>query len=310
MTDRVPHPANSTLNRRSMIAAAVAGAAAAPLVRAAEPRRKQDDTDADPAGERRGVRKGRIKQSSTLWCYGRPIEELAAVSAALGLYGVDVVNPPDWPVLKKYGLVSTMTPCMERGYGIANGLNKVENHEGHLQLVKERIDQSAEAGFRNIVVFSGNREDGLSDRQGLENCARALRQIAPYAEKKGQLLLMELLNSKRDHKGYMCDRTAWGVELVQKVGSPAFKLIYDIYHMQIQEGDVIATIREFHQSIGHYQTAGVPGRRNLDDNQELHYPAIMRAIAETGYDGAVGHEFIPSGDPREALAQAVEWCDV
>jgi len=289
-----------------LIARALAGAAVPALMSSlsAQPAR-QSNAEIKPA-----VRKGRLKQASVAWCYGAPLEELAKVTAALGLTGIDVVNPPDWPVLKKYGLTSTMTPCMERGYGIGNGLNKKQNHEGHLQLVKERIDASAQAGFRNILVFSGNRQDDLSDKEGLENCAIALREIAPYAEKKGQLLQMELLNSKRDHKGYMCDRTHWGVELVQKVGSPAFKLLYDIYHMQIQEGDVIATIKEFHEHIGHYHTAGVPGRSNLDETQELYYPAIMNAVAETGFDGVVAQEFIPRGDKVKALTQAVEACDV
>ncbi len=289
-----------------LIARALAGAAVPALMSSlsAQPAR-QSNAEIKPA-----VRKGRLKQASVAWCYGAPLEELAKVTAALGLTGIDVVNPPDWPVLKKYGLTSTMTPCMERGYGIGNGLNKKQNHEGHLQLVKERIDASAQAGFRNILVFSGNRQDDLSDKEGLENCAIALREIAPYAEKKGQLLQMELLNSKRDHKGYMCDRTHWGVELVQKVGSPAFKLLYDIYHMQIQEGDVIATIKEFHEHIGHYHTAGVPGRSNLDETQELYYPAIMNAVAETGFDGVVAQEFIPRGDKVKALTQAVQACDV
>lgn len=294
----------TSLTRRSLLVGSLAGATVVPAVGArAGAQRASDETPG-------GIKKGRLKQSSVLWCYGAPLEELAKVSARLGLSGIDVVNPPDWPVLQKYGLLSTMTPCMERGFGIARGLNKKEHHEGHLQLVKERIDASAEAGFQNILVFSGNREDGLSDRAGLENCAVALRQVVSHAEEKGQLLCMELLNSKRDHKGYMCDRTAWGAELVQKVGSDAFKLLYDIYHMQIQEGDVIETIREFRESIGHYHTAGVPGRGNLDENQELYYPAIMEAIADEPFDGYIGQEFIPRGNKAQALRQAVELCDV
>ena len=291
---------NRSLSRRSVLLASVAGASV--LSRSASAQ--------DAAPQKRGVRKGRLAQSSVHWCYGGPLEDLAKVSAELGLAGIDVVGPGGWPTLKQYGLISTMTPCMERGYGIGNGLNKRENHEGHLQLVKDRIDESAEAGFRNILVFSGNREAGLSDADGLENCAIALRQIVGYAQQKGQLICMELLNSKRDHKGYMCDRTTWGAELVQKVGSDAFKLLYDIYHMQIQEGDVIATIREFRDSIGHFHTAGVPGRGNLDEKQELNYPAVMGAIAEGGYQGYVGQEFIPQGDKVAALTQAVELCDV
>jgi hydroxypyruvate isomerase len=284
-----------------MLLASLATANMLPVVGAAATRPMQEGV---------GVTKGRLKQSAVHWCYGGPLEELAKVSASLGLTGIDVVAPNGWETLKKYGLVSTMTPCMERGYGIANGLNKKENHEGHLQLVKERIDASAEAGFTNILVFSGNRESDLSDKEGMENCAVALKEIAPYAAEKGQMLCMELLNSKRDHGGYMCDRTKWGADLVQMVGSDSFSLLYDIYHMQIQEGDVIATIREFQESIGHYHTAGVPGRGNLDENQELNYPAVMRAIAETSFGGCVGQEFIPSGDKVQALTKAVELCDV
>jgi hydroxypyruvate isomerase len=298
---------DTLLQRRTLLLGTLAGSTGlvangqAAVARAAV--KQEPDTE-------RGVRKGRLQQSSVHWCYGGPLEELAKLSAELGLSGIDVVHPKDWSVLKKYGLVSAMTPCMERGYGIGNGLNKKENHEGHLELVKERIDASAEAGFRNVLVFSGNRESGLSDEDGLANCAEALKQIAPYAESKGQVLCMELLNSKRDHKGYMCDRTHWGAELVQRVGSSGFKLLYDIYHMQIQEGDVIATIREFSDSIGHYHTAGVPGRGNLNAKQELNYTAIMEAIAEAGFDGYVGQEFIPQGDKVAALTEAVELCDV
>ena len=293
---------NSSPTRRSLLLGSLATATA--------PRSRGESTRWDAQQSGRGIRRGRLKQSSVHWCYGGPLEELARVSAGLGLSGIDVVAPAEWEILKRHGLISTMTPCMERGYGITNGLNKPENHAGHIALVKERIDASAEAGFRNILVFSGNRESGLSDGEGLENCARALRELVPLAEEKGQVLFMELLNSKRDHVGYMCDRTTWGADLVQKVGSDAFKLLYDIYHMQIQEGDVIATIKEFAESIGHYHTAGVPGRGNLDENQELNYPAIMGAIAENAFDGCVGQEFIPQGDKVAALTQAVELCDV
>ena len=296
--------------RRMLIARALAGttfpallASMSSAARQAPPRSREQEIE--PA-----IEKGRLQQASVAWCYGAPLEELAKVTAALGLKGIDVVQPESYPTLKKYGLVCTMTPCMSRGYGIGKALNKKENHEGLMQLVRDQIDASAEAGFRNILVFSGNRQDGLSDKEGLENCAEGLKQVVGYAEEKNQLILMELLNSKRDHKGYMCDRTHWGVELVQKVGSPAFKLLYDIYHMQIQEGDVIATIRENHEHIGHYHTAGVPGRSNLDETQELYYPAIMNAIAETGFDGYVAQEFIPRGDKVEALRQAVVTCDV
>ncbi len=292
--------ASTQLTRRSVLSASLALTAAGRIL-------TQDDDE--PVREH-GIKKGSIKQSGVGWCYGGPLEELCQLCVELGLGGVDVCHVGEFPLLKKYGLVSTMTRTMERGIGIGNSINKTENHEVAIEVLKGIIDASAEAGFENVIVFSGNRADGLSDQQGLENCAEALRQVAPYAEQKGQIIQMELLNSKRDHPGYMFDHMRWGVELVQKVGSDAFKILYDIYHAQIMEGDIIATIREHHEAIGHYHTAGVPGRSNLDETQELYYPAIMGAIAETGFQGFVGQEFRPRGDRRQAMIQAVELCDV
>ncbi len=257
-----------------------------------------------------GSTKGRIKQSGVAWCYGGPLEELAELCVKLGVPAIDVVAPGKWDVLKKHDLKCSLTIVRGKGYNIGNALNREENHEGYLEILKKAIDQNAEAGFENVLVFSGNRRKGLSDKQGLENCAKALKQVVGYAAEKGQVIQMELLNSKRDHKGYMFDRSPWGVELVQKVGSDAFKLVYDIYHAQIMEGDVIQTIRDHHEAFGHYHTAGVPGRSNLDHTQELYYPAIMEAIAATGFQGYVGQEFRPKGDRVKAFTQAVEWCDV
>jgi hydroxypyruvate isomerase len=262
--------------------------------------------DAAPRPER----KGRLKQAGVQWCYGAPLEELAEVCARFGAAGIDVVHPNDWPVLQRHGLASTLTPCMERGFGTSRGLNRVEDHASHIEVIRERIELSAAAGYRNILVFSGNRIDGLSDADGLRNCADALRQIVGLAGDKGQVLLMEILNSKRDHPGYMFDRMSWGLDLVQAVGSSSFKILYDIYHAQIMEGDVIQTIRDHHDHIGHYHTAGVPGRHNLDKTQELYYPAIMEAIAETGFDGVVAQEFLPVGDRATALLNAFALCDV
>src|SRR5690606_12652887 len=174
----------------------------------------------------------------------------------------------------------------------------------------ERIRQCADAGIENVIVFSGNR-DGMSDEQGLENCVVGVKQIVGEAEKRGVTVIMELLNSRVNHPDYMCDRTPWGVELVKRVGSERFKLLYDIYHMQIMEGDVIRTIRDNHTAIGHYHTGGVPGRHEIDETQELYYPAIMRAIVETGYKGFVGQEFVPAGaDKIASLRQGVQICDV
>jgi len=295
---------NRELSRRSLLHTPLAAAA---VGLSATTARAQDPA---PAEREAGIKNGRIKQSGVGWCYGGPLDELAALCARLGVAGVDVVHPNEWPVLQQHGIACSMTPCFENGFGIGRGLNKLENHEGHLEVVRERIDRNAEAGFENVLVFSGNREDGLSDAQGVENCAVALRQIVGYAEEKGQVIQMELLNSKRDHGGYMFDHTTWGVDLVQAVGSDHFKILYDIYHAQIMEGDIIATIREHHEHFGHYHTAGVPGRSNLDETQELYYPAIMEAVAETGFTGYVGQEFRPRGDRQAALIHAVEICDV
>jgi hydroxypyruvate isomerase len=192
---------------------------------------------------------------------------------------------------------------------IEKGLNRVENHGPILGALGRGIDLAAEAGVPNIVCFSGNRA-GMPDEVGLDNCAKGLRQIAPHAEAKGVTLCVELLNSKVDHKDYMCDHTAWGVALVKKVGSPRVKLLYDIYHMQIMEGDVIRTIRESIGSIAHFHTAGVPGRHEIDGRQELNYPAICRAIVDAGFTGFLAQEFTPTGEPLRALEEAFRICDV
>jgi hydroxypyruvate isomerase len=193
---------------------------------------------------------------------------------------------------------------------IPKSWNRLEYHDALVPAYEAHLQATAEASFPNLICFSGNR-DGMSDTQGLDNCAVGLKRIMPLAEKLGVTVCMELLNSRVNHKDYMCDRTEWGVELCKRVGSDRFKLLYDIYHMQIMEGDVIATIQRHHQYIGHYHTAGVPGRHELDENQELFYPAIMRAVMDTGYQGYLGQEFIPRGpDPMAALRAGVEVCDV
>lgn len=250
--------------------------------------------------------KGRIKQSVCKWCYGSiPMEEFAAYAAKIGIKAIDLVGPSDWPVLKKHGLVCSMS----NSHGIAKGLNRKENHEECLAKIRKSIEETAEAGFPNVICFSGNRE-GMDDDEGMKNCEIAAKQIVGFAEKKNINLCIELLNSKRNHKDYMCDRTHWGAELVRRVGSPRFKLLYDIYHMQVQEGDVIATIQEYAEFIAHYHTGGVPGRNEIDDSQELNYPTIMKAIIKTGFDGYVAQEFIPKRDPLTSLAEAVRICDV
>ena len=233
-----------------------------------------------------------IKQSVCRWCFNEmPLDELAANAKRIGLKSVELLQPSDFPTIEKHGLVCAMVSQAGNG-GIPRGWNRVHNHGWLIPAYQERIDVVARAKYPNVICFSGNR-DGLGDDEGLENCATGLRQIMPAAEKAGVTVCMELLNSKVNHADYQCDHTAWGVKLVEKVGSERFKLLYDIYHMQIMEGDVIHTIRDHHRAIGHYHTAGVPGRHELDESQELFYPAIMRAIRDTGYTGYVAQEFVP-----------------
>ena len=222
------------------------------------------------------------------------------------MHSVELLGVDDFPTLRKHGLVCAMTNGPST---IPDGFNRIENHARLVPAFREVIEQVAAAGFPNVICFSGNRR-GMDDEEGLENCVVGLQQIVGDAERHGVTVCMELLNSKVDHPDYMCDRTDWGVELVQRVGSERFKLLYDIYHMQIMEGDVIRTIRENHQHIGHYHTGGNPGRNEIDETQELNYPAIMRAIKETGFEGYVAQEFIPSRTPIVSLREAVALCDV
>ena len=251
-------------------------------------------------------RKGRINHSACQWCFKSWDQETFAQNAVkLGMKGIDLLTPDWFPTLKKYNLLSTMT----MSHGIPKGLNHKENWDECLGKIRASIDANADAGYSDVICFSGNRA-GMSDDEGLKNCADALKQIMSHAEQKKQTIHMELLNSKHDHHDYMCDNSIWGVKLVKAVGSDNFKLLYDIYHMQIMEGDVIATIRANKDYYGHYHTAGVPKRHELDENQELQYAPIMRAIAETGFKGVVAQEFIPTRDAFTSLSQAVEICDV
>lgn len=256
--------------------------------------------------------KGNIHHSVCKWCYGKiPLDEFCAASKAMGIESIDLIAPNDFPTLKKHGLICAMVsnPNVGGVGGITRAWNRVEHHDRLVQGYEERIPQVAAAGYPNLICFSGNR-DGLDDEQGLENCAKGLKRIMPLAEKHKVTICMELLNSKRNHKDYQCDFTPWGVELCQRVGSERFKLLYDIYHMQIMEGDVIATIRENQDHIAHYHTGGVPGRNEIDNTQELYYPAIMEAIVATGFKGHVAQEFIPKRDPLASLQQAIGICDV
>jgi len=251
--------------------------------------------------------KGRLKQSVCRWCYGAmPLEDLSRNAAAMGIRSVELLGPNDWPIVKKHGLTCAMANGPS---GIVDGWNRLQDHDRLVQESERLLPLVKEAGLPNMIVFSGNRR-GLSDAEGLQNCAKGLKRIMPLAEQLGVTVCMELLNSKRDHRDYQCDHTPWGVELVKRVGSERFKLLYDIYHMQIMEGDVIDTIQRNIQYLAHFHTGGVPGRNEIDATQELNYARIAQAIVDTGFQGYLAHEFIPKRDPMTSLQQAVRLCDV
>jgi hydroxypyruvate isomerase len=251
--------------------------------------------------------KGRLKQSVCKWCYKDiSLEDLCKAAAEIGLKSIDLLNVEELPVVKQHGLICAMV----NGPGpIRDGWNETKRHDELVKKSEEILPVIAEYGYPNMIVFSGDRRE-MSDKEGIKNCAKGLKRITPLAEKLGVTICMELLNSKRDHKDYMCDHTAWGVALAQEIGSPRFKLLYDIYHMQIMEGDVIATLRENKDYIAHYHTGGVPGRHEIDETQELQYKTICQAIVDTGFDGYLAQEFIPARDPLASLAQAARICDV
>ncbi len=252
---------------------------------------------------------GRIKQSVSWWCFARgdmTSERLMKAAKGIGYEAVELVGQEHWQLARDNGLAIAAAGGHR---SISDGLNRTENHDRIEREIKENLELAVQWGIPNLICLSGNRS-GLDDETGARNTAEALRRVAGAAEQAGVNLVMELLNSKVDHADYQCDRTCWGVKVCDMVGSPRVKLLYDIYHMQIMEGDVIRTIREYHPYFRHYHTAGNPGRNDMDEGQELYYPAIMRAILATGYDGFVGHEFIPKGDPIAALRQAYELCNV
>ena len=255
------------------------------------------------------ARKGNIRHAVCRWCYNSiPLEEFCYAAKTMGISAIDLVGPKDWPTLKKYGLDSSM--CNGAEINLVDGWNDTTFHPQLIRNYSDMIPLVAKAGYKNLICFSGNRR-GKDDETGWRNCTDGLNQVIKIAEKHNVVLVMELLNSRVDHKDYHCDRTSWGVELAKRIGSPNFKLLYDIYHMQIDEGDVIRTIKNNHQYIGHYHTGGVPGRNEIDNTQELYYPAIMQAILQTGYKGYVAQEFIPSWtDKLAALKKGIEICDV
>ena len=252
------------------------------------------------------AKSGKLNQSVCKWCYGKlSVEQMCTEAVKLGLVGIDLLKPEDFPTLKKHGLVCTMVSAGS----LSDGLCDEKYHEASLKAMNDAIEATSAAGYRNVICFSGNAR-GIDRKTGMRNCVAALKKIVGVAEKKNVFLHMELLNSRVDHADYMCDNSAWGIELVKEVGSNNFKLLYDIYHMQIMEGDIIRTIRKNHHYFGHYHTGGNPGRNELNDQQELYYPAIAKAIAATGFDGYFAHEFIPAGDPIAGLTDAVRQCIV
>ena len=296
------------MDRRSFVHAGLAASTAAALSGISQGAASSSvHAPAAPAQEQPPARRGRIRQSVCAWCFsGMSLDELCEMAKDVGISSVELLSEDQLRVPAKHGI----TCAVANGPGgITKGWNRTENHDELVAKSEALLPKVAAAGIPQMIVFSGNRA-GLPDAEGLKNCAIGLRRITPLADTCGVTVIMELLNSKVDHGDYMCDRTAWGVELCKAVGSDRFKLLYDIYHMQVMEGDVIRTIRDNHQYLAHYHTAGNPGRSNLDDTQELNYKGITEAIVATGFKGWLAQEFMPRGDARTALAAAVRICDV
>lgn len=292
---------NSELSRRSALKTIVAGTAALG-VSATMPVFAFEE-------EKSTMLKGNINHSVCRWCFGNlDLDTLCVEAKKIGIKAIDLVGPNDWHILKKHGLDSSM--CNGAEINLVDGWNDPKFHATLIKNYSEMIPRVAEAGYKQLICFSGNRR-GKDDETGLNNCVEGLKQILPIAEKHNVVLVMELLNSKVDHKDYQCDHTEWGAELCKRLGSENFKLLYDIYHMQIDEGNVIANIRKYNKYISHYHTAGVPGRNEIDDTQELFYPAIIKAILATGFKGYLAQEFIPKQkDSLKSLREAVNICDV
>jgi hydroxypyruvate isomerase len=286
------------ISRRDWIAMAGALAAVAPALSAAE-----------QTPQTRVVSKGRLKQSACRWCYRDiPLPALAKAATEMGLTALDLVDEGDWPILAEHGLVCSMGWKTSPG-GIPDGLNDPRNHDAIVKGLVDAMPRAHKAGVPNLIAFFGNRK-GISDADAIKNCVAGLQRVKKAAEDSGINVCVELLNSKVDHKDYQGDHTAFGVEVVRQLESPRVRLLYDIYHMQIMEGDVIRTIRDNHQWIAHYHTGGVPGRHELDDTQELNWRTVARTIADTGFTGYVAHEFVPTRDPLSSLREAIALCDV
>ncbi len=265
------------------------------------------------AAEKAAGSNAKFKHSVCHWCFRKiPLEKFCVEAKKIGIQSVEILYPDQWATLAKHGLECAMgRPKPVKGVGgIGTAFEKKENHDTLVKIYEEVIPLAAKAGnVPQVIAFSGNR-NGLSDEEGLKNCVEGVKRIVPIAEKHNITISMELLNSKVNHKDYLCDRTEWGVELVNAVGSERFKLLYDIYHMQIMEGDCIATFTKHKDAISHFHTAGVPGRHEIDDNQELNYRGIAKALAAMGYDGYLGQEFVPLRDPLTSLKEAVDICTV
>lgn len=248
------------------------------------------------------------QQSVSYWCYGFiPLDELLPQLKALGLSAIDLISPKDWPTLKKHGFTCSMAYGRE-GEDITTGFINEKLHDGLVEAYAKTIPQMAEYGYKSMVCFAGNRR-GMNDLDGLRAAAKGLRRLMPIAKEHGVTLQMEVFNSKVNHPDYMADSTPWAVTLCDMVDSDNFKILWDIYHMQVQEGNVIQSIRDYHDYFGHYHTAGVPGRNEIDNDQELYYPAVVKAIKETGYQGYLAHEFIPTAEDKlQSLREAIQIC--
>jgi hydroxypyruvate isomerase len=253
--------------------------------------------------------KGNINHSVSPWCYSEyTLDQLCEISKGIGITGVDLCGPKDWPTLQKHGLYSSM--CNGAELGLYDGFNDTKFHDKLIKNYTDMIPLVAKNGYKNLICFSGARR-GISDETGWKNCEAGIKKLISLAEKNNVILCMELLNSKIDHKDYQCDRVEWGVELCKRINSPNFKLLFDIYHMQIMEGDIVRNITDYHQYLAHFHTGGIPGRHEIDDTQELYYPAVMRAIVAAGFKGYVGQEFVPKqADKIASLRAAIQICDV
>ena len=291
------------ISRRTAIKTVLAGSAAMAVsgMEAAALAKKKKVEKPEPL-------KGNIRHSVSKWCFGSyPLDEFCEICKNIGIESIELLDPKDWPVVQKHGL--TVAMAQGAGLGIDRGFNDPKLHDELVASYEQVIPMVAEAGLTNLICFAGRR-NGVTDLQGWENCEKGLKRLMPIAEKYNVVLTMELLNSV-GHKDYLCDHTVWGAELCRRIGSPNFKLLYDIYHMQIMEGNVIEHIRKYHQYFSHIHTGGVPGRAEIDETQELYYPAFMKAIVETGYKGFVGQEFVPKQEDKIAsLEKCIRICDV